>query len=196
MKGITAHLLRIMTGICLLAGGLQAQMFILNPAENAVSELHRIAVTVMGKPSAEATLYVNNTQVSSGEIRVDGVYDFLNIPVPDGPVTIRVEAPGAGGRIFTAERNMHVLGPPSKVLPYEDAIKIEADGKQERLLRFEIRDEWGYLLENLKTAGIQITHGQILDKDMDSLSAGIQVPLRNGILEFTVRTPKEAVGAT
>ncbi|MFA6793143.1 MAG: hypothetical protein WCS29_04585 [Candidatus Neomarinimicrobiota bacterium] len=185
-----------MTGICLLAGGLQAQMFILNPAENAVSELHRIAVTVMGKPSAEATLYVNNTQVSSGEIRVDGVYDFLNIPVPDGPVTIRVEAPGAGGRIFTAERNMHVLGPPSKVLPYEDAIKIEADGKQERLLRFEIRDEWGYLLENLKTAGIQITHGQILDKDMDSLSAGIQVPLRNGILEFTVRAPKEAVGAT
>ncbi|MDD4960646.1 MAG: hypothetical protein PHX07_00225 [Candidatus Marinimicrobia bacterium] len=196
MKRITAHLLRIMTGICMLAGGLHAQMLILNPAENAVSELHRIAVTVMGKPSAEATLYINNNPVSSGELRVDGIYDFLNIPVPEGPVTIRVEAPGAGERIFVAERNIHVLGPPSKILPYEDALKIEADGKSEGTLRFEIRDEWGYRLGNLKTAGIQITHGQILDKDMDSLSAGIQVPVRNGVLEFTVRAPKEAARAT
>lgn len=181
-----------MAVLCLWAGSLHAQMLILDPAENAVSDLHRIAVTVMGKPSSEAKLYVNDQFVSAGEIRPDGIHDFLNIAVPDGPVSIRTEAGGAGDRIYVAERKIHVLGPPSKVLPYEDKLNLEADGSSEKLLRFEILDEWGYKLDNLKIATVELSHGSIMNKDIDSLSRGLQLPLDQGVLAFTVRAPETA----
>ncbi len=170
-------------------------MLILSPEEHAVTELHRIAVTVMGKPSAHAQLFVNNIPVSSGEIRVDGLYDFLNIPAPDGPVSLRVESVGAGNRAYMAEREIHVLGPPRKLVPYEEAVQIPADGKSQRTLSFGIQDEWGYTLDHLKVATVHITHGSIASADLDSISSGIQLPLRDGVLEFSVQAPNEAARA-
>ncbi|MDZ7822342.1 MAG: hypothetical protein U5N26_11395 [Candidatus Marinimicrobia bacterium] len=63
MKRRITHLLRITLGLCLWVSFPLAQMLILSPEENAVTELHRIAVTVMGKPSAETHLYLNDELV-------------------------------------------------------------------------------------------------------------------------------------
>jgi len=189
------HIYRTFVILAIGMTSLFAQALILSPEENAVSQLNRIAVTVMGKPSANVSLYLNNRLVSQGEIRIDGLYDFLNIPAPDGPVSLRVESVGAGNRLYLTERNIHVIGPPKELLPYQDAIELQANGKEERSVVFEIRDEWGYIIKNIKVATVKITHGTVVTADIDSISSGIQVPVSEGVLELTIRSPKEAARA-
>ncbi len=181
--------------LCLGAIPLLGQALILNPMEGSVTNLHHVAVTVMGKAGANTKLYVNDELASEGTIRVDGVYDFLNIHVPDGPVKFRVESVGARDKIFTSERNIHVMGPPKSMVPYKEKIEIPADGHSMDTLSFEFRDEWGYLLDNLKVATVQLTHGKVASEDMDIMAAGVQLPVQNGELKFPVKSPKEATKA-
>ncbi len=192
MKQVTLKIFRIYLMLAFSIMGLNAQMLILSPEENSVTDLHHIAVTIMGKPFAEATLYLNEEPVSRGEIRADGIYDFINVIVPDGPVSLRVESIGALNRLYMAERNLHIMGPPQKVLPYEEKMSIPADGISIKRFQFEIRDEWGYCLDHLKIATLGIDYGTIKSKDVDSISAGIQVPLNNGVIEIEIQAPKEA----
>ena len=174
---------------------LQAQVLILNPLENTVFDLHHIAVTVMGKPNAKTTLYLNDELISQGQIRVDGVYDFLNISTPDGPVTLRVEAEGSGGKVYVSERKIHVLGPPKKMIPFKNNISIPADGQSTNILSFEFQDEWGYTLSNLKIATVSLTHGPIVTRDLDKSAPGVQIPVVDGGIEFEIKSPKKAVRA-
>lgn len=196
MKKNTVNIIQIFISLWVLVAGLQAQTLILNPEDHAVTELHHIAVTVMGKPSAETKLFLNNALVSEGKIRIDGIFDFLNISVPDGPILLRVESIGVGNRVYIAEKTIHVLGPPRKVLPYEEVIQLQADGITQKLVRFEIQDEWGYHLTYLRVATAEITHGQIISVDIDTLSYGIQIPIKDGILEFLIQSPKDVARAT
>jgi hypothetical protein len=192
MKNITRHIIRTLLIICLWVSTLPAQMLILDPVENSVTDLHHIAVTVMGKPSAEATLYINDKETSTGKIRADGLFDFLNISVPDGPVTLRVEARGALNRLYSAERNIHIIGPPKEVLPYDSKIEIPADGKTSKTIAFEVRDEWGYRLEQLKVATVTLESGMILNDDIDTVTAGIQVPVIDGLVSLDIKSASKA----
>jgi hypothetical protein len=186
---VTRKIFRILLIISLSASAAFAQMLILSPAENSVTNLHHIAVSVMGKPSAEASLYINDELVSTGEIRVDGIFDFLNISVPDGPVSLRVEAMGALNRLYSAERKIHILGPPKQVLPYEDNIEIPAGEKINKVVSFEIHDEWGYRLDHLKVATIYLEKGAIINEDIDTMSAGIQIPVTEGVIDIEIQSP-------
>ena len=192
MKKVTLKILRTLLIICLWIGALPAQMLILDPVENSVTDLHHIAVSVMGKPSAEAKLFLNDDLVSTGKIRTDGIFDFLNISVPDGPISLRVEAIGARKRMYTAERNIHILGPPEQVLPYEEKVTLPADGETKKVLRFEIRDEWGYRLDYLKVVSLSIDYGMIVNNDIDSISDGIQVPINDGVVEVEIQAASKA----
>ena len=174
--------------LILLIGQVTGQAIIISPKENSVSDLHRIAVTFAGKPGAPATLFVNNNQVSSAIIRLDGLLDFLNIEVPSGPVELRVEAEGAGGKNFVANRQIHITGTPEKLIPSEPSFELPADGMTRQIVKVEIQDEWGYQIDYLKLATVAITAGEIVDLDIDSISAGIQIPVSDGVAEFTIQS--------
>jgi len=171
---------------------LLGQALILNPHEGSLSNLNRLAVTVMGKPNAPTKLYVNEELAAEGTIRIDGVYDYLNVKVPDGPVKFKVEVVGARNRVFTAERSVHVLGPPMAMVPYQERIEIPANSKSVDTLSFEFRDEWGYLLDHLKIATVSITDGTIATEDIDKISSGTQLAIKEGVLKFPIRAPKLA----
>ena len=188
LNKVTRNIFRILLIISLSVSAAFAQMLILSPADNSVTNLNHIAVSVMGKPSAEAKLFMNGELVSSGKIRVDGVFDFLNVEVPSGPVSLRVEAKGALNRLYSAERNIHILGPTKEILPYEDKIEIPAGAKDSKIIKYEIRDKWGYRLDHLKVATINLEKGTILNEDIDSLNAGVQIPVKDGVIEIEVRS--------
>lgn len=196
LNKVTPKIFRTILIICLWVSTLPAQMLILNPAENSVTKLHHIAVSVMGKPSAEAKLYLNDELVSTGEIRADGIFDFLNISVPDGPISLRVEAIGALNRLYSAERNIHILGPPKQVLPYEDKIEIPSGGKTSKVVRFEVHDDWGYRLDHLKVATLYLEQGKIINEDIDSMSVGIQIPVTDGVINIEIQSAARPGRAT
>ncbi|MCF7797913.1 MAG: hypothetical protein K9N11_07710 [Lentisphaeria bacterium] len=175
--------------LVLLTGMVRAQMVIVSPPTNAVSTSDRIAVTVIGKPGEEATLYINQEESAKGTIRIDGIYDFLNVEVPRGPVHIKVEAPGARNRIFSAERDIHIIGPPKKALPYEDNLVIPADGYTQREIQVKLADDWGYSVTSVKHISVKITKGRIVTDDADRVNPGQQVPVKNGVVSVMIQSP-------
>ncbi len=166
---------------------LHAQIVILSPKESDVNELHHIAVTVVGKPGAKAWLFINDQPADSGEIRIDGRYDFLNVEAPAGPVEIRTEALGAKNRIYKAVRNIHILGPPEKLIANREQIILPADSQSVQTMKIEIQDGWGYPIPKLKLATVRIEKGTLIDTDLDTTTSGWQLPIKDSQLSFTVR---------
>ncbi|MCF7801795.1 MAG: hypothetical protein K9N34_07225 [Candidatus Marinimicrobia bacterium] len=187
---MSTYLTRLLFSILLLTGVVRAQMVIVSPPANSVSSSDRIAVTVIGKPGEDATLYINEEETAKGTIRIDGIYDFLNVEVPRGPVHIKVEAPGARNRIFTAERDIHIIGPPKKALPYEDDLVIPADGYTQREIQVKLEDDWGYTVTSVKHITAKLTRGKIITEDADRINPGQQVPVKNGLVSIMVQAPE------
>lgn len=187
MKRFRRHILLMLLGMIAGTTPLHSQMVILSPKENSMHSLHHIAITVIGKPGAPTWVYVNGQPADSGQIRIDGKYDFLNINVPDGPVEIRAEAKGVRDKIFKAIRHVHILGPVANLKTRRDQIELPADGKSKTTIKAEVQDAWGYTLERIKSATINSQNGFIVESDLDTLTPGCQLSASDGKFEFTIR---------
>ncbi len=80
------------------------------PADSSVTYRDRIAVIARGLPGVPATLDVNGDAVETLVVRADARVDFLNVPLPPGPVLLRVRQrmPNGEGRADSAR--IHVVG--------------------------------------------------------------------------------------
>lgn len=186
MKRIRQHILLLLLGLTAVTIPLRAQMVIQSPGENSVHSLHHICVTVIGKPGAPAWVYVNGQLADSGQVRIDGKYDFLNVNVPDGPVEIRAEAKGARNKMYKAVRHVHILGPVANLMIDKDTFELPADGKSMTTIHAEVQDAWGYTLKQIKTATVTTRDGSILESDLDSLTTSCQLSVSEGKLTFTL----------
>jgi hypothetical protein len=164
----------------------------LEPKDNAVSARNTLAVTVAGQAGAPVKLFVNDVEVADEIIRIDGLLDFLSVSVPPGPVTLRAEVVGAGDRIFTAQKNIHVLGPVAKINSISGEILLPADGRSTGAYKFEFMDEWGYQLQNIKVSTLKLSAGSLLDKDFDDNSSGLQAQVIAGIMTVNIQAGTEA----
>lgn len=183
-------LLIILSGL-LLTTTLFAQVLILDPKENAVSKLNHISVTIAGKAGSQAELFINGVSTASDIIRIDGLLDFLSIEVPAGPVVIRADAVGAGGRLFTAERSIHVLGPLKQIKAVSGEVMLPADGRSTGEYKYEFMDEWGHRLRDISNATVRLTLGDLISEDIDEQTFGHQVPVGNGFLTVDLQAPTE-----
>ncbi|MCH7955807.1 MAG: hypothetical protein IIC40_08705, partial [Candidatus Marinimicrobia bacterium] len=92
------------------AGIVYSQVTILTPKSETVTSLHHISVTVAGMPGAPTTLFINGELTKVDTIRIDGLLDFINIEVPDGPLELMVQSRSSQGKLFEASRSIHILG--------------------------------------------------------------------------------------
>ena len=176
----------------LISTSLFSQVLILDPKDNAVSNLNRISVTVAGKAGSPVKLYINDVETANDIMRIDGLLDFLNVEVPSGPVVLRAEAIGAGERTFTAEKSIHVLGPVAKIRSASGDIILPADGRSSGKYKFEFLDAWDYQLREVKVVTVQLGAGTLLDKDFDNNSSGYQVQVVNGVATLNIQSGTEA----
>lgn len=183
----------LLCAVLAAAAPASGQLSIKSPKKNSVLEQGRIAVIVSGKPGARVWLFVNGAPADSGEIRIDGRHDFLNIPVPEGPVELRSRAVGAGGRMFEAVQAVHIVGAPASLKLEGSGVELPADSQSTAVIRVRVEDAWGFPVRRLKSADVSVAAGSVAGPDMDSLSAGIQVPVTDGIAEFRIRAAR-AVG--
>jgi len=181
----------ILVGL-LVSMSLCAQVIIIDPQENATSSLRHISVTIAGKAGSETILFINNTKVASDTIRIDGLLDFVSIEVPEGPVNLRVELTNAAGRLFTAEKNIHVLGPLRGFKTDFEKINLSADGRSEANYTFEVMDEWGYRLHKVPYVTVKLSSGTILDEDVNEQNLGHQILVIEGFLTVHIQAPTEA----
>ena len=174
----------IISGLISVSG----QMIIRSPKQESSIGKRKISVTVVGKPGARTWLYINEALADSGNIRIDGKYDFLNVDVPEGPVKIRTEAAGAGGRIFQASRTVHIVGRPDTLIADKHKIELPADGRTMETLHIRINDAWGYPIGRVKTATVYISRGSLAEGDLDSLTSGCQVPVSESQFQFSIKS--------
>ncbi|NQT62734.1 MAG: hypothetical protein HQ556_07235 [Candidatus Marinimicrobia bacterium] len=184
------RLFSILAGL-LLSTTLFAQILMLEPKDNAVSKLNNISVTVAGKAGSPAKLFVNDVEVASEIIRIDGLLDFLSVRVPAGPVTLKVEAVGVGDKIFSAEKKIHVLGPVGQIKSASGDIILPADGRSIGKYKFELFDEWGYQLHDVKVVTLKLSSGTLINKDYDEHSTGHQAEGVEGSISLRIQSGNE-----
>jgi len=196
------RLINILAGL-LLTSTVFAQVLILEPKDNAVSNLRHVAVTVAGKAGSPVKLYVNDALAAEDVMRIDGMLDFLSVEVPPGPVTLRAEAIGVSDRTFVAEKKIHVLGTLGEIRSTGGDIILPADGKSTGDYRFELLDEWGYRLRDIKMVTLKLSSGSFVDEDVDASRSGHQLRAEEGFVDVRIRssdTPTESsqltLGAT
>ncbi len=121
---------------------LDAQVVITIPGEGEISPFRNLAVIGTGTPNLPVRLDLNGVPVDSGKVRPNGIFEFLGVPTPEGPVTYRVNLIMPSGRIHSAERHIHVLGSPDSIVLEIPSEEFPADGRTVIPVRASVRDKW------------------------------------------------------
>jgi hypothetical protein len=175
-----------------------AQMLqITHPQDQAVMSLRTQSVTAKGWPGFEVSLAVNGVEVKKTKIRVDGIVDFLNVAVPEGPVTYEVRLLNPDGSTITSEeRKVHILGSPSVVHVALDRESAPAGSGALIDGWVEVFDRWMMRVRDQLLVTLSADSGTIVANDIDPNRRGIQVALRNGRAEFAYEVPSTSgIGA-
>jgi hypothetical protein len=168
-----------------------AQVRISEPKENTVSHFRYQFVSGTAPAGAAVKLSINGRSRDSSTVRPDGVFEFLGVDTPEGPVTYTVTVRMANGQKYSAERKMHRVGPPDSIAVTTNAA-VPADGKS--IVKFTVRvlDKWGAVIPDGYFVTSAADSIQYLGADADLKTPGIQVPLANGLAEYTVKAPRQA----
>ncbi|MFZ4622320.1 MAG: hypothetical protein ACOYNS_17290, partial [Bacteroidota bacterium] len=131
-----------------LCGTAFAQLEIISPAQDStVSGLTRQVVTARSVSGFDAEIYVNGVFALKRVVRLDGLVDFINVPVPQGDVEFEVRIVNPDGTVaFAEKRMMHILGAPDKIQMEFETEAIEANGSSVARGTAKVFDQWGYLI--------------------------------------------------
>ena len=157
-----------------------SQIVISTPREGEVSPYRSQAVIGTAPAGWTIRLQVNGLQVDSGTVRPDGVFEFLGVPAPDGPVTLMVTAQLKNGKPRTAVRTMHILGAPDTIRIHPAAYELPADGQTILPVIVDVVDRWGVIIPSGYFITVQAEGLTILGADVDPTTPGYQVRLDSG----------------
>ncbi len=178
----------------LISGTVFAQLEILVPAnDSTVSNLNRQVVTARSVAGFTAELLVNGSFAMSRVVRGDDIVDFINVPVPPGPVEFEVRIVNPDGSVaFFERRSMHILGPPASIELTLDKDVVEANGESTITATARIFDEWKYLIPDGLFVTVGTDSGSIATRDSDVARMGVQVPVSDGAATFEYRAGSSA----
>ncbi|MFZ4619607.1 MAG: hypothetical protein ACOYNS_03545 [Bacteroidota bacterium] len=164
------------------------------PSRNEVSMMTRQAVIISGKPGTKVVLYVNGAAIDTGAVRPDGVYDFLNISVHQGPVLFKVVSDELFPQIDSV--SMHIAGEPNSIEILSAQKEFIADGKSKVNFEAVVKDKFGVAIPGLYFISLKSDTGSIVAEDVDPNQTGIQAKIENGKVKFAVASPSAAVVST
>ncbi len=164
------------------------------PAQNEVSMMTRQAVIISGKPGSSVILYMNGAAVDTGTVRPDGVFDFLNIPVQQGPVAFKVVTQELFPQTDTV--SIHIAGEPNSIQIRTQQTAFVADGRSKVNFEAVVMDKFGVAIPGMYFITLKSDTGSIIAEDIDPNQQGIQAKIVNGKVPFTVVAPSAAVVST
>jgi hypothetical protein len=193
MSAITKKYVTLILGALMLLSSLVgAQVRISDPAEKTVSHFKYQFVAGTAPAGLPVVLQVNGVPADSTSVRPDGVFEFLGVETPAGPVTYKVTVRMPNGRNFFAERTMHRVGAPDSIGVDVAESKVQADGKSLVKVRANVLDQWGIAIPDGYFVTMFADSLQFDGKDADPNTPGFQVKLENGVAEFSVKAPRQA----
>ncbi len=191
LRHLTYHLLIL---IAAASVSFAQRLQIVTPAQNEVSMMTRQAVIISAAPGTKVVLWMNGTAVDSGTVRPDGVHDFLNIAVEQGPVTFAVVAHGLFPETDTVR--MHVAGEPHAIDIVSAANAFVADGRTTSSFEAIVKDKFGVIIPGMYHVTLTSDTAGIVATDVDPNQDGIQVRIDSGKVRFGIQSPSASLVST
>lgn len=181
----------ILGAMLLLGSVAHAQLRITEPKENSVSSFRSQFVSGTAPVGYPVRVDVNGKTVDSTTVRPDGVFEFIGVKVPTGPVTFTVVARRPSHREISATRSMHILGSPDSIAIDSTAETMQANGAPISV-SVHAFDKWGVQIPGNYFITMNADSGFTSANDADPATPGIQARIENGAAHFTMNSPKQA----
>ncbi len=188
---IKKYLQVVLGSMLLLVSLVDAQVVINEPKNGSIVAFKNQFVAGQAPAGLPIQLFVNGNPVDSAIVRPDGVFEFIGVSTPEGPVTYTVLLYMKDGKIIKTERRIHRIGSPDSLAIELPSENLSADGSKINI-KARVYDAWGKQIPN----GYFVTlfvDSTITDAfDADPHTPGLQVRINNGVAEFTMRSPNQA----
>ncbi|MDE3057158.1 MAG: hypothetical protein KGJ59_04295 [Bacteroidota bacterium] len=187
---IRKYAVMVLSSVLLVGFGVHAQIDINVPAEGTVSPYQNQFISGHAPAGWRIRLDINNTPVDSQLVRPDGVFEFIGVHTPFGPVTYSIVTEGTG-KVFRAERHIHIVGPPDSII-IDIPSDIPADGRTVIHGKAAVVDQWGVKIPSGYPVTLRVDTLGILTPDNDPATPGIQLPLNDGEVNFDLQATRDA----
>ncbi|MEO8090930.1 MAG: hypothetical protein ABI703_11585, partial [Gemmatimonadales bacterium] len=159
------------------------------PNDGTVLSGDRVYVGVKGEPGAKVVLFDGVTAIDSAFVRMDGVHDFIAVPLARGPHRLRVSMRNSWGHERWDSIAVHVTGLPAR-FEVPARITLAADGRTVTTANVRVLDAWGVPVVQAAYVTVTAQGSEPVGEDADPSSVGrqllttstgrLQVPLRPG----------------
>ncbi|MBF0118986.1 MAG: DUF11 domain-containing protein [Desulfobacterales bacterium] len=159
-------------------------------------------IVVKAPMDVELNLYVNNEIIKNNRIGKKlinkknkvAIYEYVAINFISGSKNhIKAQIKDMFGNIRgIKEIDVLTAGEPEKILIKTDKDEIQADGKSTIKVKVLVLDKNDLPIDQNSMITADINHGEILEKDADSYTPGIQIPYKNNEAIFNIKAPSES----
>jgi uncharacterized repeat protein (TIGR01451 family) len=144
------------------------------PVDGTVLGVDRVYVGVKGERGATVVLYDGAVPVDSAPVRIDGVVDFIAIPLTRGPHRLRARMTNSWGTARWDSIAVHVTGLPAKFAVSASRLALVADGRTVSATKVRVLDAWGVPVVQPAYVTVSATGAEPVGPDADASSVGLQ----------------------
>ncbi len=148
---------------------------IFSPSDGSVLASDHSYIGVKGEPNEGVVLYDGATRLDSARTRIDGVLDFIAVPLSSGPHRLRVRMMNSSGRERWDSIAVHVTGLPSRFALSAGKLRLVADGRSSVTLHVRVLDSWGVPVARPAYVTVSARGATPLGVDADPSSVGLQL---------------------
>ncbi|PYO80791.1 MAG: hypothetical protein DMD65_14735, partial [Gemmatimonadetes bacterium] len=144
------------------------------PADGTVLGVDRVYVGVKGERGATVVLYDGAAPIDSAPVRIDGVVDFIAIPLNRGPHRLRAQMKNSWGTERWDSIGVHVTGLPAKFAVSASRLTLVADGRTVAATKVRVLDAWSVPVVQPAYVTVSATGVEPVGPDADPSSVGVQ----------------------
>jgi uncharacterized repeat protein (TIGR01451 family) len=164
---------------------------VFEPRDGAVLPSDRVYVGVRGEPGTPVALFDGDSLIAEATLRIDGLHDFIAIPLSRGPHRLRVRMKNSWQQERWDSLAVHVTGLPAQIVT-QDRPSLVADGHSVTTIRARVLDRWGVPVVNATYVTISAQGAEPLGADVDPSSVGLQLATDEaGWLKVAVRPGRD-----
>jgi uncharacterized repeat protein (TIGR01451 family) len=162
------------------------------PADGTVLGADRVYVGVKGERNTMVVLYDGAAPIDSAPIRIDGVVDFIAVPLTRGPHRLRARLKNSWGTERWDSIAVHVTGLPATFAVSTSHLTLVADGRAVVAAKVRVLDAWGVPVVQPAYVTLSAKGAEPVGPDADASSVGLQrLSDSTGWLAVTLRPGRE-----
>jgi uncharacterized repeat protein (TIGR01451 family) len=143
--------------------------------DGTVTARDRVFIGVRGEPGQPVTLYDGDTVLARGDVRVDGIHDFVAVPLTPGPHRLRVALQNTWNQERWDSIAVHVSGLPAALVGPAEPLTLTADGQTVATMRVRLLDRWGVPVVTPTDVTVTADGAELPGGDSDPSSVGLQL---------------------